>query len=388
MRVSLSHMLIVSQIAMSLLLLFAAGLFVRTLTNLQSVNVGFQRENLLLFQLNARQAGHRGPEMVRFFADLRKRLSAIPGVRNVSLSNRPLFTAGFSLPIEVAGTAAKETRLLFVGPEFFTTMQTPVLLGREFDERDHLGSPEVAVVSELFAKIHFNTENPVGRRVTMKYPDPREMEIVGVVKDVRYGGVKRALPPVVYMPYDQGALKFVDQMTYVVRTQGDPLAYANTVREVVRQADARLPVANIITQAAQIDQAIHQEITFANLCTAFALLALLIACVGLYGTVAYNVARRTSEIGIRIALGAQRFSVVFQILREVFVLAMVGLAISVPAALGGSTLVESFLFGMKPDDPLTLILAVLTLLTAALAAGYLPALKSSRIDPMTALRHE
>jgi len=389
MRVSLSHVLVVSQIAMSLLLLFAAGLFVRTLSNLQSVNVGLQRENLLLFQLNARQAGHRGPEMVRFFAELRKRISAIPGVRNVSLSNRSLFTAGFSLNIEVAGTATKEeTRLLFVGPEFFTTMKIPLLLGREIDDRDHLGSPEVAVVSELFAKTNFGAENPVGRRLTMKHPDPRDTQIIGVVKDARYGGVKRNLPPVVYMPYDQGALKFVDAMTYAVRTSGDPLAYVNTIREIVHQADARVPVANMITQAAQIDQTIHQEIAFAKLCTAFALLALLIACVGLYGTVAYSVARHTSEIGIRIALGAQRSSVVFRVLREVFVLAVVGLAISVPAALGGSTFVASFLYGMRPNDPLTVVLAAVILLGAALAAGYVPAWKASRIDPMIALRHE
>jgi len=388
MRVSLSDVLVVSQIAMSLLLLFAAGLFVRTLSNLQSVNVGFQRENMLLFQLNARQAGHKGPEMVRFYSDLQKRFSAIPGVHNASLSNRPLFTAGFSLPIEVSGVKTKETRLLFVGPEFFTTMQVPLLLGRGFDERDHLGSPEVAVVSELFAKINFGSENPVGRRVTMKDPDPRDMEIIGVVKDARYGGVKRDVPPVVYMPYDQGALKFVDQMTYVVRTSGDPMGFANTIREIVRQADARVPVANVITQTAQIDQAIHQEITFAKLCTAFAILALLIACVGLYGTVAYNVARRTSEIGIRIALGAQRASVVFRVLREVFVLAVVGLAISVPAALSASKYVESFLFGITPNDPLTVLVAVTTLLAAALLAGYVPARKASRIDPMIALRHE
>jgi ABC-type antimicrobial peptide transport system permease subunit len=183
-------------------------------------------------------------------------------------------------------------------------------------------------------------------------------------------------------------LKFVDEMTYAVRTSGDPLAYANTIREIVHQADARVPVANLITQAAQIDQAIHQEIAFAKLCTLFALLALLIASVGIYGTVAYSVARRTSEIGIRIALGAQRSSVVFRVLREVFVLALVGLAISVPAALSGSKFVESFLYGMRPNDPLTVVLAAVILLGAALAAGYVPAWKASRIDPMLALRHE
>ena len=389
MRINVSHVLVVSQIAMSLLLLFAGGLFVRTLSNLQSVNVGFQRENLLLFALNARQAGYQDPEMIRFFADLRQRLSEIPGVRAASLSNRALFTAGFSLgEIKVAGTETDSYRLLFVGPEFFRTMGIPVLVGRDFEERDHPGSPEVAVVSELFAKTYFGTENPLGRRLTMNDPDPRDAEIVGVVKDARYGGVKRDLPPVVYMPYDQGNLKFVGEMTYAVRTSGDPLSYAKAIREVVHQADARVPVANLITQQAQIDQAMNQENAFAKLCSAFALLALLIACVGLYGTVSYRVARRTNEIGIRIALGAQRSAVVYGVLREVLVLAAVGFAISIPAAVGGSTFVESFLFGIKANDPVTVMAAAVTLLAAALAAAYVPARRASRIDPMTALRHE
>jgi ABC-type antimicrobial peptide transport system permease subunit len=177
-------------------------------------------------------------------------------------------------------------------------------------------------------------------------------------------------------------------MTYAVRTAGDPLAYANGIREIVHEADPRIPVASVITQSAQIDQAIHQEAAFAKLSSAFALLALIIACVGLYGTVAYGVVRRTGEIGIRMALGAQRSAVVFQVLREVAVMAVVGLAISTPAALGGSRYVESFLFGLKPNDPLTLFAAVATLLTAALAAGLIPAWKASRIDPAAALRHE
>jgi ABC-type antimicrobial peptide transport system permease subunit len=177
-------------------------------------------------------------------------------------------------------------------------------------------------------------------------------------------------------------------MTYAVRTSGDPLSYANPIREITRQVDARVPVANLITQTAQIDQAISREIAFAKLCTAFAVLALLIACVGLYGTVAYTVARRTSEIGIRIALGAQRSSVVVGILREVFVLATLGLAIGIPTALATSKFVESFLFGMKPNDPSTVVVAVAILLGAVLVAGFAPARRASGIDPMVALRHE
>jgi ABC-type antimicrobial peptide transport system permease subunit len=177
-------------------------------------------------------------------------------------------------------------------------------------------------------------------------------------------------------------------MMYAVRTSGDPLRYVNSVREIVRQADARLPVSGIRTQAADIDQTINQEITFAELCTGFAILALVIACVGLYGTVSYNVARRTGEIGIRMALGAHRGSVVRMVLREVLVLAAVGLGIGLALALGTSKFVASFLYGMKANDPVAFALAVVTLTGAAILAGYVPARRASRIDPMSALRNE
>ena len=214
------------------------------------------------------------------------------------------------------------------------------------------------------------------------------MEIVGVATNARYGGLKRDIPPVVFIPYNQGTFPPVHQMTYALRTAGDPLRYLKTVREIVHQADSRVPLTNAKTQAAEIDQTINQEITFAKLCTGFAILALVIACVGLYGTMSYNVARRTGEIGIRMALGAQRGVVVRMVLREVFTLTAAGLAMGVPTALGASKFVRSFLFGMKPNDPRALTLAVAILLTAALLAGYIPARKASRIDPMIALRHE
>ena len=202
------------------------------------------------------------------------------------------------------------------------------------------------------------------------------------------GALKGEFRDIVYLPFNQGSYRPVDEMTFALRTSGDPLQYVNTVREIVRQADARVPVTNVKTQAAQIDQIMNQEIILARLCTAFALLALLIACVGLYGTMAYTVARRTGEIGIRMALGAQRGAVVWMVLRQVFVLAMAGLAIGVPMALGTSKFVESFLFDVKPNSPAALAEAVAILLSAVLLAGYVPARKASRIDPMTAVRHE
>jgi len=177
-------------------------------------------------------------------------------------------------------------------------------------------------------------------------------------------------------------------MYYELRTVGDPLNYVNSVRDLVQRADQRLPLSNVKTQGAWIDQTINQEIAFARLSTAFALLALAIACIGLYGSMSYNVARRTSEIGIRMALGAQRHRVVWMVLREVILLAAAGLAIGVPAALTASKLVRSFLFGMQPNDPLTLTGAAVTLLTAAILSGYLPARNASLIDPMISLRHE
>jgi macrolide transport system ATP-binding/permease protein len=387
-RLTMSHALVVSQIAISLLMLVAAGLFVKTLSNLQSVQLGYNREHLLLFELNARQAGHRDPEIAVFYDALRSRLEAIPGVRNVTLSHASLVSAGRQLPITVSGTSTRGTRVLNTGPGFFTTMQIPMLRGREIDGRDRQGAPPVAVIDELFARTYFHDENPVGRFITLGGPNPRDLEIIGVSANARYGGLKGKTPPVVYIPYTQSNFPPVQQMTYALRTAGDPLEYVKTARDVVHQADSRIALTNVKTQAAEIDQTINQEIAFAKLCTGFAILALVIACIGLYGTMAYTVARRTGEIGIRMALGAQRGAVVWMVLREVFILAAAGLAISVPTALWTSKFVESLLFGMKPNDPQSLILAVATLLSAALLAGYVPARRASRIDPMIALRHE
>jgi macrolide transport system ATP-binding/permease protein len=390
-RISLSHALVVGQIAVSLLMLVAAGLFVRTLSNLQSIELGFNRENLLLFQLDARKAGHKDPEITAFYGDLLARFRAIPGVREASVSNEPLLEAGFGLSLMIHGKPADgSNRILVVGPSFMKTMQIPLLAGRDIDDRDQPGSPAVAVVSELFAKVNFGDENPLGQHVMLQPRPgrpPRDMEIVGVVKNARYGGLRDEARPVMYIPYNQGFPPPQD-MVYELRTAGNPLAHVNAVREIVRQADSRVPLAYVQTQTAEIDQTINQEIVFAQLCTAFAILALVIASVGLYGTVSYNVARRTGEIGIRMALGAQRARVVSMILRQVFILAAVGLAIGVPAAFGTSRLVESFLYGMKPNDPLAITAAVVILLAAAILAGYAPARRASRIDPMVALRHE
>jgi ABC-type antimicrobial peptide transport system permease subunit len=245
------------------------------------------------------------------------------------------------------------------------------------------------VVNEVFVKTYFGNQNPVGQHFLLSGGEkPSDFVVVGVSKTARLSTLKRDTPPVVYVPYTHNPRQSHGQMVFDLRAAGDPLALASAARQVVRQADARVPISSLTTQARTIDQTIGQERTFATLCSCFAVLAVLIACVGLYGLMAYTVARRTNEIGIRIALGARRPRVIWMVLREALAMAAVGLAIGLPAAFAASRLVKSFLFQMKPTDPLALTLAASTLLVAALLAGYVPAWRASKVDPWTALRDE
>jgi macrolide transport system ATP-binding/permease protein len=392
-RFRLGHVLIVGQIAMSLLMLVAAGLFVRTLSNLQSIDVGFNRENLLIFNLNARQAGRPIKEIADLYASLLQQFKAIPGVRQASLANQSFISAGFGLNHHIPGKAMNPAdRMLIVGPDYFKTMQIPIVAGREIGESDLPISQPVAMISEYFAKVNFQGENPIGKHVVLRgqrdrKEAERDMEIVGVAKDAKYGGITDRLRPVLYIPYNQGYPE-PEEVFFQLRTAGDPLAFINTVREIVRRVDSRMPVGGVETESAAIEHTINQEIVFARLCTGFALLALVIACVGLYGIVSYSVAQRTEEIGIRMALGAQRGRLLTMILRQVGILTALGLAIGLLGSLAASRLVKTFLFGMRPNDPLTIVGAALTLVVAAVLACYAPARRASTIDPMVALRHE
>jgi predicted permease len=385
------HALVIAQVAISFLILVAAGLFVRTLNNLHSVQLGYARENILLFSLNALQAGHRDPEIAAFYADLRKRFESIPGVSSATLSQSSIINAartGQAIrgAMKIGAVAVEDVRVLAAGPRFLATMQIPILSGREIDDRDLPGSRPVAVISERMARTYFENENPVGRRITLP-EEKRDLEIVGVSANLRYGGLKKEdeSAMTVFVPVSQFPQ---ERVTYALRTRGDPLRLVPSVDEIVRQADSRIPVTNVVTQAAEIDRTISREIMFAKLCTGFAVLALLMACVGLYGTMSYNVARQTGEIGVRMALGARRGAVVWMVLRRVLLLAAAGLAISMPAALLAFRLVRSLLFETQPNDPGTLALAAAVLLIAAILAGYAPARRAARIDPMAALRQD
>ena len=390
-RIAPSQLLVVSQIAISLLLLVSAGLFVRTLTNLNTIALGFNAERLMLFTVNAQQAGYKDDALVRFYEDLGTRLAAIPGVRSVTASDRPLLSGGTSSTrVRLPGFTGTNpiTSFLNVAPAFFTTMQIPILIGREIDERDIRQGAPIAVVNEVFVKKFFDGRNPIGLRFgLMARGAPPQIEIVGVSRNARYASLKDDIPPVAYLPYSQ-ILMGPRQMTFELRAAGNPLSLAQSARQAVREADPRVPAYNIETQTGQIDQTISQERTFATLCTCFAVLAVLIACVGLYGTMSYSVTRRTGEIGLRMALGAQRGRVVWMVLREVLAMSAAGLAIGFAGAAAAAHLLAGFLFQIKPNDPLALALAAAILCAAGLLAGYGPALRASRVDPWTALRDE
>ncbi len=385
-----SQFLVVGQIAISLLLVIGAGLFVRTVSNLHSVQLGFNQENLLLFSVNARQAGYKDAALARLYGDLLERFRTIPGVRGAGLSSLPLVSYYWNDERLTIPGAVKplDTCVLTVDPAFLATMQIPVVLGRGIEERD-LTAPAVAVVNQVFADKFFANENPLGRSVGIGDPkDPADIVIVGVVRTSHYNSIQeKETPPVAYIPYTRSIAR-LNQVFFELRTSGDPLALAGPVRQIVAQTSPGVPITGINTQSRQIDQTIEQQRTFANLCTCFAVLALVIACVGLYGTMAYTVARRTGEIGIRMALGAERSNILWMVMREVVVLAAAGLAIGLALALETTRFVESFLYGTKPNDPLMLSISVLILALAGLAAGYAPAWRASQIDPMTALRNE
>ena len=391
-RIGLGQMLIVAQVAMSLVLAVAAGLFVRTLAGLNAVELGFNREQLLVFSLNARPAGYKELALATFYESLLKRFRELPGVQSASLSDFLLVSyhwndENLTIPgYTPAQGGNPNTALLAVDADFLKTMQIPVLLGRGFSARD-IESPRATVISEAFAKKYFPGMNPVGRRIGIGSHSPADIEIVGVARNAHYNSLQEEMPTVAYVPYTQNPDELWG-VSFEIRAAGDPLALAANVRGIVHDANPAVPIDDLTTQAAVIDNTISQQRTFADLCSGFAALALLIACVGLYGTMAYTVARRTGEIGIRIALGAERTGIVRMVLRQVCLMAGAGLAIGLVIAWQSGRVVQSFLYGVKPNDAYVMAGAALALTLAAIAAAFAPAWRASRIDPMVALRHE
>jgi predicted permease len=384
--------LVVAQIALSLLLLVGAGLFTRSLMNLRALDPGFQPESLITFLVDPSLSGH-GPEQSHAVFDrLRAALGVEPGVRSVSMAREPLMAnSDSSSTVRVEGYTAKEDEDMnpnfnYVGPEFFATMGIPVLRGREVLESDRLGTPKVAVVNETFARRYFGDQDPLGRRFSRGRTKIEEFQIVGVVKDGKASSLRDKPTRFFYLPAAQQ--ERLGEMTYYVRTAGDVDALTARVPELVRGVDAALPVTNLRTMRAQIRASLFAERIVATLSAAFGLLATLLAGLGLYGVMAYAVSLRTREIGIRMALGAERGDVLRMVLRDVAVLVALGVALGLPGGYGLGRIVESQLFGLSARDPLTFAVATSTLLLAALAAGYLPARRATRVEPMAALRCE
>jgi predicted permease len=393
--VPLGKALVILQVATSLVLLVTAGLFLRTLRNLERVNYGFDAQNLLLFRLDPTLNGYKGKNIAGLYEQISERIEAIPGVRSVTTSTHPLLsgsasvTSGLIVPDSVRpADDDSQIYLLDVGGNFLDAMRIPIVLGRNLSLKDNATAPRVVVVNQAFAKLYFADGNPIGKRFKFGEGDRAEyIEIVGMAGDARYSSLRKEAPPTIYIPYEQDSAD-IGAMTFEVRSGGEKVSLVPLVREAVQSVDANLALFNVMTQIEQIDESIGGDRLFAGFTLIFGLLALALACLGLYGVMSYNVSRRTGEIGIRMAIGADARRVLIHVMRETMLLVLIGVALGVGASLGVFQLVASQLFGLASNDPLTIALAALALISVAGLSAYLPARRASRIEPLRALRYE
>lgn len=402
----LSRGLVVVQVALSLLLLVGAGLFVRTLVNLQRVDPGFNTQNLLLFEVFPGLIGYKDDQLRNVYQQISQRVEAVPGVQAVTFSRMALLAQGSSsssvfLREDLNQTPDSEGRIKprgdgyrhVVRENFLEAMGIPLLLGRTFTTHDTFNTPRVAVVNQTFVKTFFpNENNPVGKRFTFDPSKPDEIEIIGVAKDAKYTRQRDEVPPTVYSSYQQE--RPLQSGVFEVRTGDDPAAVAASVRQALKEVEPNLPVGRMITQIEQADETLRMERLFAKLLTLFGLLAQQLAAIGLFGVLAYTVSQRTHEIGIRMALGAQRSNVMKMIVRQGMVLAMLGVVLGLIGAYVLTRYLESWvklsdmLFGVEVSDPFTYGLIAVLLSVVALIACYIPARRATKVDPLVALRNE
>jgi predicted permease len=394
-RSLLGKSLVVAQVAISLVLLVGAGLFVLTLRNLQNVNAGFNRENLLFFGVDPRLNGYAGGRINALYQKMVERIQAIPGVRSVSHSENSLLGAGGNTTaITLQGrTDLHWAAMLYMRWNFFETMEMLILRGRSLTPRDDATAPKVAVVNETLARRVFPNEDPLGKRFIIGRLEPdaapspdRLIEIVGIVRDAKYRDLRQETPPAIFLLAIQNSA--VRRMTFEVRTAGQPTAMISTIREAVRQLDPNLPLFEFTTQNVQAETTLAQERLFARLTTFFGLLALLLAGIGIYGVMAYSVAQREHEIAIRMALGAQKHEVLKLIVRQGMWLVVLGAGAGSIVALNLTRLVSSQLFGVEATEPLTFLGVALLLAGIAFVACWIPGRRATKIDPMTVLRRE
>jgi predicted permease len=399
---SMSNALVVAQVALAMVVLVGAGLLVRTLQNLRSIDAGFDSHNILLFGIDPTLAGYKGPQVDSFYRDLQGRLSEIPGVKSASYSMGPLLSGGLMITMfHWPGTPqdqGSEADVLPVGPNFFETLHIPSLSGREFNASDFAlsasnsgptptSAPTPVIVNQAFVAKYLGKENALGKRFGQSEADANDpaspgYEIIGVVRDTKYSDLRREIHPMMYTPQSGGGASFE------LRTAAETQAILPSIREVVAQVNSNLPLFDVKTESEQIDRLLFQERLIARLSGFFGVLALVLACVGLYGLLSYEVSRRTREIGIRMALGAQPGSVLKVVLRQGVVMAIAGAAMGIGVALGVTRYLASMLYNVHTSDPATIAGVAILLTLVALAACYIPARRAMRVDPLVALRYE
>lgn len=386
------HILVALQVALSLILLVGAGLLVHSLVALERQNIGFRRENILLVRSDANLAGYQPNELFPLYRELGERFNQLPGVVSASLARFSPESGGISsYSFAMEGyTAASDQKLdlydLPVGPRFFKTLGIPLLLGRVIDARDTPVSTPVVVVNETFARQYLPNQNPIGRRISLGSPFQQPgFEIVGVVADSKYYDLHEQAKPMAFFSIWQ---KPVTNFEMVLHTSGAPEGIAAEARRALQQTSSKLPVLDVVSLNVQVEQSLREQKMISSLCSIFGAVALILASVGIYGTLAYAVAGRVMEMGIRMAIGAQRSNVVWLVLRDSAFLIAAGVLVGLPLALGGTRWIKSFLFGVPALDPAAISAAVLLILILAAFAAYFPARRAARIDPIRALRHE
>jgi len=394
----LSKSLVVVQVSLSVLLLIGAGLLIRTLRNLQHVDMGFNANNVLLFKVDPSLLGYRDEKLADLYQRSFSRLEAVPGVQSVTFSRSPLlaqssWTSSAYVPGEMGANdkpRESDVKVHSVRENFFSTMEIPLLLGRGLTEQDDARAPRVAVVNQAFVKAHFGNENPIGKRFGFAPEKPDDIEIVGIARDAKYTSQRDEIQPTVYQAWRQ-VLRRMTFATFEVRTVGDPAAAIAGVRQAMREVDSNLPLSDMRTQKQQADETLAMERMFAKLLTLFGLIAQQLAAIGLYGVMAYVVSQRTHEIGIRMALGADRRKVLMMVVRQGMVLTVAGILVGLVAAYVLTRYLESLtsmLFGVKPRDPWTFAVIAVGLGLVALIACLVPARRATRVDPLRALRYE
>lgn len=388
-RTLLARVLVVSQVALSLLLVVGAGLFFRSFRNLENLPLGFAPEHVVSASISPRTGGYGEGELPALYRRLIERAEALPGVQSATIATCGVMTGcrSNSDGLSIAGyqgqpgeqVGVQENR---VGPRYFSTVGIALVAGRDFEARDGTGSAAVAIVNEAMARRYFKNREAIGQRFGYDQPDT---EIVGVVRDARVNTVREDVVPMAYFPLD-------DTPPYVstleVRTGGDPRALGATLRKAMQELEPKLPVDRVTTITELARNSLRQERLISRLTTLVSALALGLACLGLYGLMSYGVKQRAAELGLRLALGAQRAQVLWMVFRESLTLVAVGLALGLPMVAVASRLVGTMLFEVSPNDPATVAVAMLVLLAVGASSGYLPAWRASRVDPLTALRDE